>query len=46
LSRPFLHAWKLSFPHPSTGAPVGVTDPLPADLAEALGRAGLEPPAP
>jgi 23S rRNA pseudouridine1911/1915/1917 synthase len=46
LTRPFLHAWKLSFPHPSTGATVAVSDPLPEDLTEALRRAGLEPPAP
>ena len=46
LTRPFLHAWKLSFPHPTTGAPIPVSDPLPEDLANALRRAGLEPPAP
>lgn len=46
LTRPFLHAWKLSFPHPSSGARVAVSDPLPTDLAEVLRRAGLEPPAP
>jgi len=45
LGRPFLHAWKLTFPHPTTGAPVAVSDPLPDDLTEALRRAGLEPPA-
>ena len=44
LDRPFLHAWKLDFPHPTTGAPVAVSDPLPDDLAEALRRAGLAPP--
>jgi 23S rRNA pseudouridine1911/1915/1917 synthase len=46
LDRPFLHAWRLTFPHPDTGAPVSVSDPLPDDLTEALRRAGLEPPAP
>jgi 23S rRNA pseudouridine1911/1915/1917 synthase len=46
LRRPFLHAWRLAFPHPSTGAPVEVRDPLPEDLTEALGRAGLEAPEP
>jgi len=44
LGRPFLHAWKLTFPHPTTGAPVAVSDLLPDDLTEALQRAGLEPP--
>jgi 23S rRNA pseudouridine1911/1915/1917 synthase len=46
LRRPFLHAWRLAFPHPSTGAPVEVRDPVPDDLAEALERAGLESPEP
>jgi 23S rRNA pseudouridine1911/1915/1917 synthase len=46
LRRPFLHAWRLAFPHPSTGAPVEVRDPVPDDLAEALERAGLEAPEP
>ena len=39
LTRPFLHAWLLSFDHPRTGAPVRVEEPLPPDLADALGRA-------
>jgi 23S rRNA pseudouridine1911/1915/1917 synthase len=40
LERQFLHAARLAFTHPFTGAPVDVTSPLPADLAAALGRAG------
>jgi 23S rRNA pseudouridine1911/1915/1917 synthase len=40
LSRQFLHAARLAFPHPVTGLLVDVTSPLPADLAEALERAG------
>ena len=44
LRRPFLHAWKLSFPHPDDGRAVHVVDPLPADLAEVLSRAGLDAP--
>jgi 23S rRNA pseudouridine1911/1915/1917 synthase len=39
LARPFLHAWRLAFDHPITGARVDVTEPLPDDLAEALARA-------
>jgi 23S rRNA pseudouridine1911/1915/1917 synthase len=39
LTRPFLHAWRLAFVHPSTGAPIEVEEPLPDDLAEALARA-------
>jgi 23S rRNA pseudouridine1911/1915/1917 synthase len=46
LQRPFLHAWHLTFPHPSSGAPVTVTDALPEDLQAALAGAGLEVPAP
>jgi 23S rRNA pseudouridine1911/1915/1917 synthase len=39
LSRPFLHAWRLSFAHPVTGEPVEVEEPLPDDLAAALDSA-------
>lgn len=39
LSRPFLHAARLSFAHPVTGARVDLEEPLPEDLAEALARA-------
>jgi 23S rRNA pseudouridine1911/1915/1917 synthase len=39
LTRPFLHAWRLAFAHPVTGAPLAAEDPLPPDLAEALTRA-------
>jgi 23S rRNA pseudouridine1911/1915/1917 synthase len=39
LTRPFLHAWRLAFVQPSTGAPIEVEEPLPDDLAEALARA-------
>lgn len=44
LDRPFLHAWKLSFPHPDDGRRVDVDDPLPADLVRALEAAGLAVP--
>jgi 23S rRNA pseudouridine1911/1915/1917 synthase len=39
LERQFLHAQRLSFPHPITGATVDVTSPLPPDLEAALSRA-------
>ena len=39
LRRQFLHAARLAFPHPVTGAAVDVSSPLPQDLAAALQRA-------
>ena len=39
LERQFLHAARLAFTHPITGATVDVSSPLPADLAAALERA-------
>lgn len=39
LDRQFLHAARLAFPHPVTGAPVEATSPLPADLQDTLERA-------
>jgi 23S rRNA pseudouridine1911/1915/1917 synthase len=36
LDRQFLHATRLAFTHPVTGAEVDVSSPLPADLAAAL----------
>ncbi|HYP22894.1 MAG TPA: RluA family pseudouridine synthase [Actinomycetota bacterium] len=41
LTRPFLHARSLRFPHPDDGREIHVEDELPQDLAEALERAGL-----
>ena len=38
LERQFLHAARLAFAHPVTGAPVDVSSPLPPDLAAALAR--------
>lgn len=38
LERPFLHAQKLEFDHPVTGAHVEVEEPMPEDLQEALRR--------
>jgi 23S rRNA pseudouridine1911/1915/1917 synthase len=39
LERQFLHAERLAFRHPVTGAPVDVRSPLPEDLRAALARA-------
>lgn len=39
LERQFLHAARLAFAHPFTGAPVDVSSPLPEDLETALARA-------
>jgi 23S rRNA pseudouridine1911/1915/1917 synthase len=39
LHRQFLHAARLAFAHPRTGARVDVASPLPPELAGALGRA-------
>jgi 23S rRNA pseudouridine1911/1915/1917 synthase len=39
LERQFLHAARLAFTHPITGASVDVDSPLPTDLAAALERA-------
>jgi 23S rRNA pseudouridine1911/1915/1917 synthase len=36
LERQFLHAARLAFAHPITGAPVDVSSPLPPDLVAAL----------
>jgi 23S rRNA pseudouridine1911/1915/1917 synthase len=42
LERQFLHAARLAFTHPVSGARVDVSSPLPADLRAALERAGAE----
>jgi 23S rRNA pseudouridine1911/1915/1917 synthase len=42
LDRQFLHAARLAFAHPVTGAPVDVSSPLPDDLQAALDRAAAE----
>jgi 23S rRNA pseudouridine1911/1915/1917 synthase len=39
LERQFLHAHRLRFDHPFTGAELDLSSPLPPDLAEALDRA-------
>ena len=45
LARPFLHAWRLSFPHPDDTRTIEVADPLPEDLGRVLTGAGLTVPA-
>jgi 23S rRNA pseudouridine1911/1915/1917 synthase len=40
LRRQFLHAARLAFAHPVSGASLDVASPLPDDLAAALARAG------
>ncbi|MFA4944837.1 MAG: RluA family pseudouridine synthase [Lentisphaeria bacterium] len=44
-ARQMLHSWKLSFPHPRTGATVEATAPPPADFLAALAALGLTLPA-
>jgi 23S rRNA pseudouridine1911/1915/1917 synthase len=41
LTRPWLHAYRLSFPHPDGDRRIDVTAPLPEDLTGALDAAGL-----
>jgi 23S rRNA pseudouridine1911/1915/1917 synthase len=38
VGRPFLHAWRLAFTHPATGARIELTEPLPPDLQAVLDR--------
>lgn len=42
LSRQFLHAARLGFTHPTSGAPLSFSSELPVDLRDALERARLE----
>ena len=44
LERKFLHAERLAFDHPVTGARVDVRSPLPEDLVAALRRGGAAHP--
>jgi len=41
--RPMLHAWRLSFAHPVTGARVDVTSPPPADFTRTAARLRSRP---
>jgi 23S rRNA pseudouridine1911/1915/1917 synthase len=40
LERPFLHAWRLRLRHPVDGSEIDLSEPLPAELEEALRRLG------
>jgi 23S rRNA pseudouridine1911/1915/1917 synthase len=42
LARQFLHARRLAFTHPVTGAPIAIESSLPEDLRQALERARAE----
>jgi tRNA pseudouridine65 synthase len=44
--RMLLHAWRLRFAHPATGAPVDVVAPLDAEFVRALAVLGIPPPDP
>ena len=46
LGRQALHAWKLGFRHPRTGAPVHCQAPIPPDFRSALHELGIEAPGP
>jgi 23S rRNA pseudouridine1911/1915/1917 synthase len=41
MERQALHAWRLAFSHPATGAPLAFHSPLPADLRAAMAAWGL-----
>jgi len=41
LGRHFLHAAKLSFPHPRSGQPIHLTAPLPRELRSYLDKLAL-----
>jgi 23S rRNA pseudouridine1911/1915/1917 synthase len=43
LSRQFLHAARLAFPHPDDGREISCASPLPPDLAAFLEGLGLPP---
>ncbi len=42
IARQMLHAWRLSFPHPSDGRKISVSAPLPADFQAALKKCKME----
>ena len=44
LRRMFLHAWRLSIPHPITGTPLRLEADLPRELRDVLSRMNLAPP--
>jgi 23S rRNA pseudouridine955/2504/2580 synthase len=44
IRRMFLHAWRLTVPHPITGAPLRLEAELPGDLRDVLSKMNLAPP--
>jgi 23S rRNA pseudouridine955/2504/2580 synthase len=44
LRRMFLHAWRLTVPHPITGAPLRLEAELPRELRDVLSKMNLAPP--
>jgi 23S rRNA pseudouridine1911/1915/1917 synthase len=42
IGRQALHAWRLTMPHPVTGAPLFVEAPVPEDIAILLAHAGID----
>jgi 23S rRNA pseudouridine955/2504/2580 synthase len=40
----FLHAWRLTVPHPVTGAALRLEAELPQELRDVLSRVNLAPP--
>jgi len=46
LKRMFLHAWRLQFTHPGSGAPVALEAPLPPDLSAFINQPHHDAPAP
>ncbi|HVF52780.1 MAG TPA: RluA family pseudouridine synthase [Actinomycetota bacterium] len=40
-TRPCLHAWRLTWPDPSSGALVSVEDPIPSDVSSVIRAAGI-----
>ncbi|MGQ0733622.1 MAG: RluA family pseudouridine synthase [Acidobacteriota bacterium] len=44
IGRQALHAWRLRFDHPVTGASVEVTAPIPPDVEQLLEKLRLQPP--
>jgi 23S rRNA pseudouridine1911/1915/1917 synthase len=44
IERQALHAWRVSLPHPRTGATLSIEAPMPADMAGLVRRAGFAVP--
>jgi 23S rRNA pseudouridine1911/1915/1917 synthase len=44
IGRQALHAWRLTLPHPVSGAPLSIEAPLPDDMAALMAASGIESP--